>query len=78
MESTGIYWMPVINILGENFTIILSLDNEILKEVTPYYQQYELLQTIPGIKSIAAAIILSEIEVDMNIFPTSFETNLIF
>ena len=47
-----------------------ALDTEIQKVVDPYMEQYRLLQTIPGIKSKAAAIILAEIGVDMTVFPT--------
>jgi len=50
---------------------ICDLDAEILRKLQPYQQQFELLQTIPGIKADAAASILAEIGSDMSQFPTA-------
>lgn len=50
---------------------IQSLDEEILKLLEPYREQYELLQSIPGIKAETAAVILAELGPDMNVFPTA-------
>lgn len=49
---------------------IEQLDGEILRLLEPYRAQYELLQTIPGIKAEAAAVILAELGPDMSVFPT--------
>lgn len=48
---------------------IQRLDQEIQRRLEPYKKEYELLQTIPGIKQIGAAQILSEIGPDMSPFP---------
>ena len=50
---------------------ICDLDAEILRKLQPYQQQFQLLQTIPGIKADAAASILAEIGSDMSQFPTA-------
>jgi len=47
---------------------ILRLDEEIARHIAPYQQQFELLQTIPGIGETASASILSEIGPDMSPF----------
>lgn len=48
-----------------------KLDGEIQRKMTPYKQDYQRLQTIPGVKEIGAASIVAEIGVDMSVFPTS-------
>jgi transposase len=50
--------------------IVSGLDEEIKKKLRKYEQEYELLQTIPGIKEESAASIIAEIGVDMDRFPT--------
>lgn len=50
---------------------ITSLDEEIDAALKPYRNEIQLLKTIPGVSSITAAIILSEIGADMSRFPTS-------
>jgi transposase len=50
---------------------ISDLDGEILRKLEPYQRQFELLQTIPGIKADAAASVLAEIGPDMSQFPTA-------
>lgn len=50
--------------------IVSGLDEEIKKKLRKYKQEYELLQTIPGIKEESAASIIAEIGVDMDRFPT--------
>lgn len=49
--------------------IIMEIDSEIDKKMDKYREEYELLQTIPGVKEIGAASIIAEIGVDMNKFP---------
>jgi transposase len=49
--------------------IIIEIDSEIDKKMDKYREEYELLQTIPGVKEIGAASIIAEIGVDMNKFP---------
>jgi transposase len=47
-----------------------ELEIRIKEKLIPYHEQYELLQTIPGIKDTAAASILAEIGPDMGHFPS--------
>lgn len=61
-------------------TIQLSLDNtknkielldaQITSLCSPFLEEIQLLQTIPGISKITAAILIAEIGVDMSKFPT--------
>jgi transposase len=51
-------------------TQIQRLDEAILKLLEPYREQYDLLQTIPGVKAETAAVIIAELGPDMNVFPT--------
>jgi transposase len=48
-----------------------ELESKIAERVTPWKTQYELLQTIPGLKQMTAAILLAEIGPDMNQFPSA-------
>lgn len=50
--------------------IIADIDLEIDKKMEKYKGEYELLQTIPGVKEQGAASIIAEIGVDMDRFPT--------
>ena len=50
---------------------LVRLDEEIQRRLQPFQQEYALLQTIPGIKQIGAARILSEIGADMSAFGDS-------
>jgi transposase len=50
--------------------IISEIDSEIDKKLARYREEYELLQTIPGVKEHGAASLIAEIGVDMSIFPT--------
>lgn len=50
--------------------VIADIDLQIDKKLTPYREEYELLQTIPGVKEHGAASIIAEIGVDMDRFPT--------
>ena len=50
---------------------VALLDEEILRQLKPFEQQFQNLQTIPGIKATAAASILAEVGVDMKQFPTA-------
>lgn len=52
-------------------TQIQQLDSEILRLLEPYRERYELLQTIPGIKAEAAAVILAELGPNMEVFPSA-------
>jgi len=49
---------------------ILELDRQIMESLRPYQEQFELLQTIPGIRRDSAAIVMAEIGPDMSQFPT--------
>jgi transposase len=57
---------------------ISDLDAEILSKLQPYQRQFELLQTIPGIKADAAASVLAEIGSDMSQFPSRLLKNRSF
>jgi transposase len=45
-----------------------QLETRIEEKLQPYREQYELLQTIPGVKEMTAASILAEIGPDMSQF----------
>jgi transposase len=48
-----------------------ELEALIQQKLEPYRQQYELLQTIPGVKEMTAASILAEIGPEMSQFPSA-------
>jgi transposase len=48
-----------------------QLEAEIDQRLQPYAQAMQLLQTIPGVKAIAAATLVAEVGVDMSRFPTA-------
>jgi transposase len=48
-----------------------ELEAKIEEKLQPYREQYELLQTIPGVKEMTAASILAEIGPDMSQFETA-------
>jgi hypothetical protein len=48
-----------------------ELEVKIIEKLQPFQKEYELLQTIPGVKEMAAASILAEIGPDMSQFPTA-------
>jgi transposase len=48
-----------------------ALEVRIEEKLEPYREQYELLQTIPGVKEMTAATILAEIGPDMSQFETA-------
>ncbi|NHN35385.1 transposase [Paenibacillus agricola] len=50
---------------------VARLEEEIHAHLQPYRQEYELLQTVPGISEITAAALIAEIGIDMNPFPTA-------
>ena len=47
---------------------IARIDDQVAEGMSPYRQEWELLQTHPGIDQIAAAMILAEIGVSMEAF----------
>lgn len=49
---------------------IFDLEKLLYKQLEPYRKQLEILESIPGIKKISAAIILAEIGADMGAWPT--------
>jgi transposase len=51
--------------------IIEKINREIDEKLKPYFEEYELLQTIPGVKSETAASIIAEIGVNMDQYPTA-------
>jgi len=50
---------------------IEQLDEQIVAAMKPYKEEWQLLQTIPGISEISAAMLLAEIGTDMNCFRNS-------
>jgi len=50
--------------------IISRMDSEIDKKIERYRKEYELLQTIPGVKEQGAAAIIAEVGTDMGRFPS--------
>ena len=46
------------------------LSAEIEEQIAPFAKQRDLLMTIPGVKQRAAEVLISEIGVDMSVFPT--------
>jgi transposase len=50
--------------------LISDLDQETKKKLAQYQKEYELLQTIPGVKDQGATAIIAEIGANMDIFPT--------
>ena len=48
-----------------------ALETRIEETLAPWQEQYELLQTIPGVKAMTAASILAEIGPDMSPFPSA-------
>lgn len=50
---------------------IASLEVKIDAHMEPYRKEYELLQTIPGVSISTAAVLIAEIGVDMNQFPSA-------
>lgn len=51
--------------------MILRTEAELFVRIQPYYHVVELISTLPGISPLSAALIISEIGVDMNVFETS-------
>ena len=49
---------------------IERLSAEIEEQIAPFTAQRDLLMSIPGVKQRAAEVIISEIGVDMSVFPT--------
>jgi len=49
---------------------IARLSYEIEERIAPFAHQRELLMTIPGVKQRTAEVLIAEIGVDMNMFPT--------
>ena len=50
---------------------IITIEKKITELMQAYKKEHELLQTIPGISTKGANIIISEIGADMNVFPTA-------
>ena len=48
-----------------------NLESVILETIEPYLPQLNLVMTVPGIQSFSAIAVISEIGVDMSVFPTS-------
>jgi transposase len=48
-----------------------DLESRIQQKLEPYQEQYTRLQQIPGVDAVLAAVIIAELGVDMNVFPTA-------
>ncbi|MBF0240614.1 MAG: IS110 family transposase [SAR324 cluster bacterium] len=48
---------------------IEQIDEQLVAAMVPYQEQYQLLQTIPGIDHISATMLLAELGIDMSVFP---------
>lgn len=51
--------------------LMAEIDRQVDEKLTAYRAEYELLQTIPGVKEHGAASIIAEIGVNMEQFPTA-------
>ncbi|KWT87592.1 IS110 family transposase [Candidatus Magnetominusculus xianensis] len=49
-------------------TTISEIDAQVVAAMEPYKQQWGLLQTIPGVDEISAAMLLAEVGTDMSVF----------
>jgi len=49
---------------------LVALDERIDDKLSPYRTQHQRLMQIPGIDRVGAAVIIAELGVDMNVFPT--------
>ena len=49
---------------------ILDIEAQIEQCLTPYRQEVELLDSIPGVNQTAAAVMIAEFGTDMSVFPT--------
>ncbi|NLC07840.1 MAG: IS110 family transposase [Syntrophomonadaceae bacterium] len=49
---------------------VADIEEQIDQCLSPYRQEIELIKSIPGINSKAAAVLLAEIGADMSVFPT--------
>lgn len=50
---------------------LANLERKIEAHLNPYREEYELLQTIPGVSETTAAALIAEIGVDMDQFPSA-------
>ncbi len=64
MESTGVYWKPIFNILE-------SCCELILRQMPPFEWAAGLLQSLPGLDRTAACALLAEIGAEMGRFPSA-------
>jgi transposase len=56
--------------IAKTEALIAELDLEIAKQLEPYIEEMTLLQEVPGIGRLSAAALISEIGVDMDVFPS--------
>jgi transposase len=56
--------------IAKTENLIAELDLEIAKQLEPYIEEMTLLQEVPGIGRLSAAALISEIGVDMDVFPS--------
>ncbi|MBF0467202.1 MAG: IS110 family transposase [Nitrospirae bacterium] len=49
-------------------TTIADIDDQVVAAMKPYMTEWNLLQTIPGVDEISAAMLLAEIGTDMSVF----------
>jgi transposase len=56
--------------MAQTETLIKELEIEIMKQLEPYANEISLLKEIPGVGEQSAGELISEIGVDMDVFPT--------
>jgi transposase len=86
MESTGVYWRPVWNLLEGQFDLLLAnathmrnvpgrktdiKDSEWIAQLLPFDEAVSLLAEIPGFDRTTAWSVIAEIGIDMNQFPSA-------
>jgi transposase len=52
---------------------LAQLEERIAQRLEPYQEQFVRLQQIPGVDATVAAVIIAELGVDMNVFPSASE-----
>ena len=56
--------------IAKTEALIAELDLEIAQQLEPYAKEITLLQEVPGIGKLSAAALISEIGMDMEVFPS--------
>lgn len=70
-DHHGFMVRVLIRAIRDASTRIALLEEEIKRQIAPFRRQVELLITIPGISTTVAHVMVAEMGVDMNRFPTA-------